>query len=121
MLYVIILIIVIFIIYHSYHKSIEEKKEIHEFNKKNEPKYNKEPYMNNGYFSPPPVTGDHYKWKCVGESHGYKSTFYSVYSGCEYEGSSVCANCTRRKETLINGKKYYGASEACYSHYYVDE
>ena len=58
---IILVLLILFILVHRVRKNIGYGEEFWTFIAKNEPKYNKEPNMENRYLSPPSVTGDYYK------------------------------------------------------------
>lgn len=59
----------------------------------------KKSYFAEGHEVRPPVTGDYFKY-----SYGAERWT------CQYNNTSICANCSRREEHKINDLYYYGSS-----------
>lgn len=62
---------------------------------------------NQDYDQPQIVTGDHYRYKFMGEHDGF------AYQRCANAGTAACVNCARRDESSYSGKYRYGMGRDC--------
>lgn len=95
------------IMYREYAKTNAETKEKYDPDYSFKKEWGDKKVYNQEYDQPQIVTGDHYRYKYMGEHNGFD------YQRCANAGTAACVNCARRNETSYGGRYRYGMGRDC--------